>query len=68
MVKKAEPGTNTKTCETCGGTGQVKQVNRTILGQMVNIRPCRECNGTGKIIEEPCHECHGKGTSLKKNH
>ena len=60
--EKAEPGTNTKTCETCGGTGQVKQVNRTILGQMVNIRPCRECNGTGKIIEEPCHECHGKGT------
>ena len=64
--ERAEPGSNSKTCEVCGGTGQVKQINRTILGQMVNIQPCRECNGTGKIIEEPCHECHGKGT-VKEN-
>lgn len=64
--ERAEPGSHTKTCEVCGGTGQVKQINRTILGQMVNIQPCRECNGTGKIIEEPCHECHGKGT-VKEN-
>lgn len=64
--ERAEPGSNTKTCGVCGGTGQVKQINRTILGQMVNIQPCRECNGTGKIIEDPCHECHGRGT-VKEN-
>ena len=65
--EKAEPGTNTKTCEVCGGTGEVKQINKTILGQMVNIQPCRECNGTGKIISEHCHECHGKGTVRQNN-
>lgn len=58
---KSEPGSEAKTCQVCGGTGQVKQVNNTILGQMVNIRPCRECGGTGKIITNPCSNCRGKG-------
>jgi molecular chaperone DnaJ len=59
---KSKPGTNPETCQTCGGTGQVKQVTNTILGQMMNVRPCRECGGTGKIITDPCTECNGKGT------
>ncbi len=58
---RAEPGTSTKTCPTCGGSGQVRQVNNTFLGQMVNIRPCNECHGEGTIVESPCHNCHGKG-------
>ncbi|MDL2246704.1 molecular chaperone DnaJ, partial [Methanobrevibacter sp. OttesenSCG-928-K11] len=59
---KSKPGTNPETCQTCGGTGQVKQVTNTILGQMMNVRPCRECGGTGKRITDPCTECNGKGT------
>ena len=59
--KKSKPGVEPKTCPTCNGTGQVKQVSNTILGQMMNVRPCRECGGTGKIITDPCEECHGKG-------
>ncbi|RJS48839.1 MAG: molecular chaperone DnaJ [Methanobacterium sp.] len=58
---RAEPGTGTKKCETCGGTGQVRQVNNTFLGQMVNIRPCHDCQGEGTIVEEPCKNCHGRG-------
>ena len=58
---RAEPGTGTKTCETCGGTGQVRQVNNTFLGQMVNIRPCHDCHGEGTIVEQPCKNCHGRG-------
>ncbi|KZX16703.1 chaperone protein DnaJ [Methanobrevibacter cuticularis] len=63
---KSEPGSSPETCQTCGGTGQVKQVTNTILGQMMNVRPCRECNGEGKIITDPCKECNGKG-KIKEN-
>ncbi|MGL6298805.1 MAG: molecular chaperone DnaJ [Methanobacteriaceae archaeon] len=58
---KAEPGSETPTCQTCGGTGQVKRVQNTFLGQMVSVDVCRDCNGEGKIIKESCHECKGKG-------
>ncbi|MDR0900688.1 MAG: molecular chaperone DnaJ, partial [Methanobrevibacter sp.] len=58
---KSEPGSEVKVCSTCEGTGEVKQVTNTILGQMMNIRPCRDCNGEGKIITEPCKQCNGKG-------
>ncbi|MGL4669730.1 MAG: molecular chaperone DnaJ [Methanobacteriaceae archaeon] len=58
---KAEPGSETPICQTCGGTGQVKKVQNTFLGQMVSVDVCRNCNGEGKIITEPCHTCNGKG-------
>ena len=62
---KSKPGSDPQTCSTCGGTGQIKEVSNTFLGQMVNVRPCRECGGTGKIITDPCEECHGKGSKRK---
>ena len=62
---KSKPGTNPETCKTCGGSGQIKEVSNTILGQMVNVRPCRECGGTGKIITDPCSDCHGRGSKRK---
>ena len=62
---KSKPGVDPKTCPVCGGTGQVKEVSNTFLGQMVNIRPCRECKGNGKIITDPCDDCHGKGSKRK---
>lgn len=58
---KSKPGSEPEICKTCNGTGQVKQVSNTILGQMMNVRPCRDCGGTGKIITDPCEDCHGKG-------
>ena len=64
---KSEPGSNPKECQTCGGTGQVKQVTNTILGQMMNVRPCPECRGEGKIITEPCKNCNGKGKVRENN-
>ena len=62
---KSKPGSNPETCSTCGGTGQIKEVSNTFLGQMVNVRPCRECGGTGKIITDPCEDCHGRGSKRK---
>jgi molecular chaperone DnaJ len=58
---KAEPGTETRTCPECGGSGQVRQVSNTPLGQFATVRPCRTCRGEGNIIDTPCRECHGKG-------
>ena len=61
----AKPGTGVIKCPVCNGTGQVRQVQNTILGQMQTTRTCSECHGTGEKIKEPCENCHGKGTVRK---
>lgn len=62
----AKPGTTIENCTVCGGTGQVKQVQNTILGQMQTSRTCSNCHGTGKVIKQPCESCRGKGTVRKQ--
>lgn len=62
----AKPGTSKIKCPTCNGTGQVTQVQNTILGQMQTRRTCTQCHGTGEIIKEPCEVCGGKGTVRKQ--
>jgi len=62
---KSKPGSDPVTCSVCGGTGQIKEVSNTFLGQMVNVKPCRKCGGTGKIITDPCEDCQGKGSKRK---
>lgn len=64
---KAEPGTEPRVCTTCGGSGQVRHVSNTPLGQLASIRPCNTCHGEGKIIDTPCTECKGKGIVKQKN-
>ncbi len=56
-----EPGTHPSTCRTCNGEGQVRQVRRTLLGQMVTARACSDCGGLGKTVQNPCTECRGDG-------
>lgn len=63
----AKPGTSVETCKTCGGTGQVRQVQNTILGQMQTTKTCSNCHGTGKVIREVCENCKGKGTVRKQS-
>lgn len=50
-----------KTCSVCHGTGQVRQVSRSLFGQFVNITTCGICNGEGKVIGIPCPKCSGTG-------
>lgn len=57
----AKPGTPIKTCETCGGQGQVQQVSQTPFGQMMRTAACPTCNGAGKIPDDPCEACDGLG-------
>jgi len=50
-----------RTCSTCNGTGQVRQVSRSLFGQFVNIATCRTCGGDGKVIGAVCPKCSGTG-------
>jgi molecular chaperone DnaJ len=55
------PGTHPETCEVCGGRGEVSQVTRSFLGQVMTSRPCPRCGGFGTILPRPCPECDGDG-------
>jgi molecular chaperone DnaJ len=56
-----EPGTEPERCPDCNGTGELRRVSQTILGQMVNITACPRCRGEGRIVGTPCHNCNGDG-------
>ncbi|MFN0158253.1 MAG: DnaJ domain-containing protein, partial [Bacteroidota bacterium] len=49
------------TCPVCQGSGEVRQVSRSVFGQFVNISTCQNCDGEGKIIQHPCVTCKGDG-------
>jgi molecular chaperone DnaJ len=61
-----EPGHELKTCDQCGGSGQVVTATRTIFGNIQQASVCPECKGSGKVPEKVCSVCHGKGTQQKK--
>ncbi len=61
----AEPGSRPVTCHTCKGAGEVRQVQQTFLGQMVQVVTCPTCGGRGEIIEKPCSNCRGSGLERK---
>jgi molecular chaperone DnaJ len=57
----AAPGTSPRTCDICKGRGEVQQVTRSFLGQVMTARPCANCQGFGSVIPRPCTECGGDG-------
>ena len=48
-------------CSTCQGTGELRQVSRSVFGQFVNVRPCPTCHGEGRKLKNLCPECRGEG-------
>lgn len=48
-------------CGTCGGSGQVRRVQNTFLGQMQTVTTCPTCNGEGSTITNKCTPCKGEG-------
>ena len=60
----AAPGTHADRCAQCAGTGQVRQVRQSILGQMVTAAPCPVCRGAGQVIPDPCPTCKGEGREV----
>lgn len=57
----ASPGSEIHRCDQCGGSGQIRQVRQSILGQMVTTAACARCSGEGVIIATPCVDCSGEG-------
>ena len=50
-----------QTCTTCGGSGQVRKVQNTFLGQMQTVTTCPTCSGEGSTITAKCSPCKGQG-------
>lgn len=55
----AEPGTSPVRCPECKGTGQVRRVQRSILGSFVSVTTCPTCRGERETIPIPCTRCGG---------
>jgi molecular chaperone DnaJ len=58
----AKPGTQAKTCGTCGGAGAV-QVRQGFFSVQ---QTCPSCRGMGKTISDPCTPCAGQGKIKKQ--
>ncbi|MCH8905135.1 MAG: molecular chaperone DnaJ [Bacteroidetes bacterium] len=57
----AKEGTAFQNCPTCAGSGYIRQVSNTILGQMQTTATCPSCRGSGNVITTKCPECGGEG-------
>ena len=53
----AKKGSKPKTCDTCGGHGQVRMQQGFFSVQQT----CPTCHGKGNVITDPCPACHGVG-------
>ncbi len=53
----AEAGSQTRTCGTCGGRGQVL----TARGIFSIVQTCPHCKGQGRMVDKPCRKCSGSG-------
>lgn len=50
-----------QTCNSCGGSGQVRKVTNTFLGQMQTVTTCPTCSGEGSVVTAKCSACKGEG-------
>ena len=57
----ARAGTTPTSCPECQGTGELRRVRQSILGQVVTAVPCPRCGGQGEVVSSPCPECRGAG-------
>ena len=57
----AKDSSSVQTCGTCRGSGYVRQIRNTFLGQMQTTTACPTCNGRGQVITANCSKCKGEG-------
>lgn len=60
----AKDKSSVSTCGTCGGSGYVRQIKSTFLGQMQTTTVCPTCSGSGQQITAKCGTCKGDGTEM----
>lgn len=58
-------GKQPPTCPQCGGSGEMRRVQNTVLGQIMTATPCDRCGGEGVTIDDPCPTCRGRGRVSK---
>ena len=61
----ARDGAEPSTCPECNGSGELRRVQQTLLGQFMTATPCNNCGGTGTVITNPCFNCQGTGRMKK---
>lgn len=57
----AKPGTLVVPCDRCSGSGVMRTIRQTPLGQFVTQTTCTRCGGDGQSIPTPCESCRGRG-------
>lgn len=57
----AKDSNSVQTCQTCRGSGYVRQIRNTFLGQMQTTTTCPTCNGSGQTVTANCPKCKGDG-------
>jgi molecular chaperone DnaJ len=62
----AEPDTPIRPCPSCGGSGRLRQVSRSVFGEFVRTGTCPTCTGSGKLVEHPCERCHATGRVIEE--
>ena len=62
----AAPGTQPVACPDCQGTGEIRRIRQSLLGQVVTAVACGRCQGVGQTIPDPCAECRGEGRRMEE--
>ncbi len=57
----AKDASSVNTCGTCRGSGYVRQIKNTFLGQMQTTTTCPTCGGSGEVVTANCPKCKGDG-------
>ncbi len=57
----AKDSSSVRSCGTCKGSGYVRQVRSTFLGQMQTTTTCPTCKGSGQEVTAKCAKCRGEG-------
>ncbi len=57
----AKDSASIQNCSTCQGSGQVRRVQNTFMGQMQTVTTCPTCQGAGNSIVNKCTSCKGDG-------
>jgi molecular chaperone DnaJ len=62
----AQAGTYPTRCSACNGSGELRRVRHSILGQVMTASPCTRCGGRGEEITKPCPDCRGEGRRMEE--
>jgi molecular chaperone DnaJ len=63
-----EPESKKESCPTCNGTGEVRRVQQSLFGQMVQVGECPACHGRGSTYGTVCTRCRGEGRVDEEAH